>query len=158
MPASTGVDKLYDAIEGDRDKRGHKLYNATEANFLEVLRGCSNGEVNYFNSKNFSSNVLIELAYSHDWPKAAAAVIERGCDVNAKDTSFETALHKAGAHNHRETARVLLERGADRTMWNDKLETAAKVARRWGKNDIAAYIDGANARFRLALATLPPQP
>ena len=62
MPASTGVDRLYDAIEGDQDKRGHKLYNATEANFLNVLRGCSNAEVNYFNSKNFSSNVLIEMA------------------------------------------------------------------------------------------------
>ena len=50
--------------------------------------------------------------------EAAAAITERGCDVNAKGNFGYTALHCAGAYNRRETARVLLERGADRTIKN----------------------------------------
>ena len=59
--------------------------------------------------------VLFEMAYSHDWPRAAAAVIERGCDVHAREKG-QTALHWAGGRNRMETARVLLEHGADRSL------------------------------------------
>ena len=42
-------------------------------------RGCGAAEVTYKDKVGWT--VLFEMAYSHDWPKAAAAVIERGCDV-----------------------------------------------------------------------------
>ena len=125
-----------------------QLYKAitpggTEANFLEVLRGCGEAEVKYRSSVGYT--VLMQMTIKHDWPEAAAAVIDCGCDVNAADGGARRggwmALHYAGFHNRRETARVLLERGADRTIKNKKGETAADVAREMGNDDLAAYID-----------------
>ena len=85
----------------------------TESNFLAVLRGCGAAEVTYKDKVGWT--VLFEMAYSHDWPRAAAAVIERGCDVHAREKG-QTALHWAGGRNRMETARVLLEHGADRSL------------------------------------------
>ena len=90
--------------------------------------------------------MLMRMAHHHDWPEAAAALIGRGCDVNATNaTNGYTALHYAGATNKRELVRVLLERGADRTI---KLTdgdfagtTAADAARRNDHDDLAAAID-----------------
>ena len=94
----------------------------------------------------YENSVLMMMAIDHDWPKAAAALIERGCDVNAQGDRGMTPLHCAGFENHRETARVLLERGADRTIKNKKGETAADLARTYGSADLAAYIEGAAAQ------------
>ena len=111
--------RLYDAAGGD----------GTEANFLEVLRGCGEAEVKYRGARG-GITVLMRMACLHDWPKAAAAVIERGCDVNATNNAWSTALHIAGTiNNRRETARVLLERGADRTIKSRGRPTAAGDAR-----------------------------
>ena len=128
MPASTGVDRLYNATGGGK----------TEANFLEVLRGCGEAEVKYRDGAE--TTVLMRMAIYHDWPKAAAAVIRRGCDVSATYMSGNTALHFASEHNRHETARVLLERGADRTIKNKGGDTAAGFARFYGQEDIAEEI------------------
>ena len=82
----------------------------------------------------------------YDWPEAAAAVIARGCEVNATIKQGFTALHLAGHNNRPETARVLLEHGADRTIKTKYGDTAADLARSKGNDDLAAYIDGAPAR------------
>ena len=91
----------------------------------------------------------MEMAFKHDWPKAAAAVIERGCGVNAQDRIGWSALHFAGFHNRQETARVLLERGADRTIKNVNGESAADLARECGHGSLAASIDGFDSEARL---------
>ena len=85
--------------------------------------------------------VLMRMAMYHDWPKAAEAVIERGCDVNATNRDGWTALHFAGWKNRRGTARVLLERGADRTIKSNQGGTASDTARNNGHAFLAELID-----------------
>ena len=80
------------------------------------------------------------MAINHDWPEAAAALIERGCDVNATSEDGDTALHFAGRWNHRETARVLLERGADRTIKNKDGKTAATYIERFTSATRLIYV------------------
>ena len=103
--------------------------------------------------------VLMKVAENHDWPELAAALIERGCDVNAKEEGAgngNTALHYAGDRNRRETVRVLLEHGADPTIKNDDGDTAADITRLDNKK-LAAYIDGAPA-LRAARGARPLRP
>ena len=142
-----------------------QLYDAaspgmTEANFLEVLRGCGEAEVKFRHGGGWTVlthmaanhgavaglTVLMKMAMFHDWTEAAAALIERGCDVNEQKNDGLTALHIAGLFNHSETARVLLEHGADRTIKDKHGMTAADVARYQNHSDLAVYIDGALAR------------
>ena len=120
----------------------------TESNFLAVLRGCGAAEVAYKDKVGWT--VLFEMAYSHDWPKAAAAVIERGCDVHAREKG-QTALHWAGGRNRMETARVLLEHGADRTRKDLLGRTAAEFAWENGHAAVAAFLEG-------SAPPLPPKP
>ena len=136
-------------MEDDADRLINAAIMAgTEEHFLEVLRGCGQAEVWYTGSERMT--VLMQIALRHDWPKATAALIDRGCNVNATNKDGDTALHYAGYRDRRETARVLLERGADRTIKGERGRTAADNARIGGKENLAAYIDGAHA--------LPPRP
>ena len=121
-----------------------RLYDATdsagsEANFLEVIRGCGEDEVMY--RDDYKQTVLMVMAVDQNWPKATTAAIERGCGVNAVDAHGITALHAAGRYNRRETVRVLLEHGADRTIKNMYGRTAASSARVHRNTDLAAYIE-----------------
>ena len=43
----------------------------TEADFLEVLRGCAEADVKYRDRGGFT--VRMAIAIEHDWPKAAVA-------------------------------------------------------------------------------------
>ena len=103
-----GTDRLIVACQ--THERGCK----TEAEFLEVLNGCSDADVKYRDEDGWT--VLMMMVISHDWPEAAAAVIKRGCNVNAKarDLDNARALHMAVSYDFAETARVLLENGAEK--------------------------------------------
>ena len=61
------------ARRGERRRR--RLYvrprTQHEAHFLEELSGCGDAEVKGY-------PVLMRVANQHDWPEAAAALIERG--------------------------------------------------------------------------------
>ena len=128
-------DRLYEAAADSK----------TEADFLEVLRGCGEAEVKYRDSNGWT--VLMKVADFHDWPAAITALVERGCDVNATNKrAKDTALHYAANNNHREIARVLLEHGADRTAKDWKGNTPADDARSQDHPELALYIDGALAR------------
>ena len=85
--------RLYESVEANATDRWTDRSFKTEADFLEVLRGCGDDEVKYRNV--YRTTVLMRIAEYHDWPEAAAAVIERGYDVNATSGRGETALHFA---------------------------------------------------------------
>ena len=76
----------------------------------------SSAQVKYRDEDGWT--VLMMMVISHDWPEAAAAVIKRGCNVNAKarDLDNARALHMAVSYDFAETARVLLENGAEKDV------------------------------------------
>ena len=138
-------------LQADRRLFKAALESETEEDFLRVLRGCGEAEAKYrghFDSDSIlrENTVLMAMAARHDWPEAAAAVINRGCEANATSNPANTALHLAGGYNRRETARVLLEHGADRTAKDWKGNTPADDARSQDHPELALYIDGALAR------------
>ena len=114
----------------------------TAANFREVLKKCGAAEVKFRGEQD--QTVLMEMVDCHgsqpDWHELFAAVIKKGCDVNAKDQYGRFALFlmanvdsEATQPHRNETARILLENGADRTMTADGGKTAAQLARHHGK-------------------------
>ena len=130
--------------------------NETAEAFQAKLARSSDAQVKYVGARGIT--VLQRLAMCHDWPELAAALVKRGCDVNAKDKFGWTALHEAGKRNHRETVRVLIEHGADPTIKNAIGKTAAEFAREEGHDEIAAYIDGAPALRAARGARRAPSP
>lgn len=79
--------------------------------FKAELERATDVQVNFRDGNG--STVLNWMCFNHDWPEAAAALIKRGCDVNAKDNDGFTPLHQAGQFNRRELASVLIEHGAE---------------------------------------------
>jgi hypothetical protein len=69
---------------------------------------------------------------------SAQALINAGANVNAQNEAGETALMQA----YIETALVLLKAGADPSLKNAKGETAVDVAKREGRKDVAALVEG----------------
>ena len=156
--AASKPDGLYVAASGYEMGKYHFI--ATEEQFLELLKACSDDKVKYINKDDLYKNytVLMSLINSgRDWPKAAEALIKRGCPVNSKvkDGSWEDtpltlcvqALIGSPESFVGETARVLLENGAKRDVKCDNGEggkhTAAEFAKSEGKKKFASYLSGA---------------
>ena len=72
--------------------------------------------------------VLMALAQKHDWPRAAEALIEKGCDVLAQDSAGNTALDFAKEKKHRKTAKVLAEAEEEAEFEEAKEMTNKKMA------------------------------
>ena len=100
----------------------------TKEKFEAELERSTDAQVKYRHTDG--NTVLIKMIKHHNWPELAAALIERGCDVNAKNKIGLTALHMACFDNVRETVGVLLEHGADRTIKNkDKSACTSRPSR-----------------------------
>ena len=93
---------------------------AAEEEFLRVLGTFDKDapEVKHRNGDGWT--VLMKIARYHDWPEAAAALIDLGCPVDEDDAVAPytgwTALSFAASQDHRKTVRVLLEKGASRDV------------------------------------------
>ena len=89
--------------------------------------------------------VLMALVSTHDddWDDAVKALIDAGCDVNAKSKNGETALDIAAANDLPKTVVVLLEAGAEQA------DTPPTIALDWYKCSRMAnwykYMEGAPA-------------
>ena len=107
--------------------------------------------------------MLMALVSTHDddWDDAVKALIDAGCDVNAKSKNGETALDIAAANDLPKTVVVLLEAGAEQA------DTPPTIALDWYKCSRMAnwckYMEGAPAawrwrrqRRRATLTLLPP--
>lgn len=69
-------------------------------------------------------------------------LLARGADVNAKQQLDYTALHGAASRGDIEMGKLLLAHGADRNAKATDGMTPADVARKYGKAEFAAWIDG----------------
>lgn len=65
-------------------------------------------------------NQALIKAAKHDDPKAIRVLLERGADVDAKDSNDGTALHMAVSKGHVKTTKLLLSHAADINAKNEK--------------------------------------
>ncbi|KKL06495.1 hypothetical protein LCGC14_2595480, partial [marine sediment metagenome] len=78
-----------------------------------------------------------------DLPLSRGLLIERGADMNVKDSNGTTPLQMAVYNGRAEAVKLLIERGADINAKNNKGETALDIARRRNKRVIAGIIQEA---------------
>jgi uncharacterized protein len=81
---------------------------------LKRLVGRSKGRASAYSTDGFTP---LHLAAYFGWPEAAAFLLDRGADIDARSTNRVlrdlTPLHSAAAGGQTEVAALLLERGAD---------------------------------------------
>ena len=84
-------------------------YNAKFDNILTILLDHTDG----LDFPDNSRETLLSVAMSYNRTEAARLLVEKGADVNAKDTGGWAALHMAVKRGDEAAARLLVELGAD---------------------------------------------
>ena len=108
-----GIDVFYAVISGNK-----KLIE-----FLLELGAPPDGLPNYFDGTPLHEAALKNNTF------IIQLLLDRGADINARDTNDQTALHKAAWNNCTSAMRLLLERGAHLSARTIKKETALDLAR-----------------------------
>ena len=89
---------------------------------------------------------LIQAAYDGDLP-AVQTLLEKGADVNAKDTTDGvTVLWMAAQEGHTEVVKLLLEKGAEVNARANNGFTALGEAKKKGHKDIVQLLEKAGAK------------
>jgi ankyrin repeat protein len=84
--------------------------------------------------------------------EVAILLVERGADVNAKDTKGVTALMYACSHGMTEVAKLLVERGADINAKNTESNTALTLACEIGLLEVVKLLLDHNAKSKSVLS------
>lgn len=84
----------------------------------------------------------LHLAAFFGHPELAAALLDRGADVNARSTNSmkNTPLHAAAAGGNIELVRLLLERGADANATQERGWTALHAAAQSGNREMVEVL------------------
>ncbi|MBN1827534.1 MAG: ankyrin repeat domain-containing protein, partial [Deltaproteobacteria bacterium] len=72
--------------------------------------------------------------------ESVSLLIDKGADVNDKDSNFTTPLHIASSNGYYEIARLLVENGADITSADFRAKTPLHFAATYGFKDIVALL------------------
>lgn len=91
--------------------------------FLLELGAPPDGLPNYFDGTPLHEAALKNNTF------IIQLLLDRGADINARDTNDQTALHKAAWNNCTSAMRLLLERGADPNARNLANQTPLDLAR-----------------------------
>jgi quinoprotein dehydrogenase-associated probable ABC transporter substrate-binding protein len=83
------------------------------------------------------------LATANDSPRVARALIEKGADLNARNSGGVTALMIAAAKGHADMVELLLRAGADVAAQTDRGDTALSIARGRGDEKVIKLLDEA---------------
>lgn len=91
--------------------------------FLLELGAPPDGLPNYFDETPLHEAALKNHTF------IIQLLLDRGADINARDTNDQTALHKAAWNNCTSAMRLLLDRGADPNARNLANQTPLDLAR-----------------------------
>lgn len=132
------------AASGDGGTALHlaAFFGSAGAVRLLLERGADVGAV----AEGFNRVQPLHSAVASRRPEVVLPILERGCDVNARQAGGFTALQAAAHAGMGETVEALLRRGADPAMANDQGKTAAELAREAGHAAIAARLEALAAR------------
>lgn len=70
-------------------------------------------------------------------------LLEKGCDIDARDTSGRTPLHEAASHWNPFCVKYLLKKGADTSIRDEKGETVLDHAKKLKQTEIISILEGA---------------
>jgi ankyrin repeat protein len=147
------------------DKTPKELAEITQKMMNAMLAGNSDGalaiieEGDYSSEyKDHNSNTPLILAASLDYLDVAAALIEQGAYVNAKNVFLQTPLMKAAEQGNVEMAKILVEAHAQIDQRSKGYQSALMYAATSGSTQIitlllenGAYIEARDNQGRTAL-------
>lgn len=88
------------------------------------------------------------LASANDARALAQALIEKGADVNARNSGGVTALMMAAANGRADMVELLMGAGANAQARTDRGDTALSIARTRGDEKVIRLLDGGSGRPR----------
>lgn len=72
-----------------------------------------NAKGHYLPTGGGSETTFLHVAATYNLPKVGRLLIEKGADINARDSQGCTPLHRAADESSCKTAKILIEAGAD---------------------------------------------
>ena len=110
-----------------------------------ILIGLGHEEVKGWTAAGDTPLMIAAVAKAYE---AAAALLDAGADINAKDNAGKTPLHLAAWGNARETAEWLVAHGADiraKDKWGNRGNTPLHWAARGNARETAEWLVGRGA-------------
>jgi ankyrin repeat protein len=116
-------------------------HRAAKSGDVETLKGLLDGNPDLVNKTNFLGATALHYAAREGQAKAAALLLARGADVNARDHSGQTALHWAATAGQEDVAEVLIASGADVNLKSSLSGwTPLHLAAKLGRTNFAALL------------------
>ncbi len=100
--------------------------------------GCGAADLSSF--YNFNKNSNVNEAVSNNDIESLKAAVNKGADVDAKNSKGQTALHIAAMKNNKEMAEFLIKKGADLNVKDNFGETPLFYAIRFGSSDVFSLL------------------
>ena len=99
--------------------------------------------------------LLMRMIKLHDWPTAAAKLIEKGCDVNARNRDGETALRIAKVYKRQKTEEVLVGQAAVDTGADDLFRAAGMADNSMTEDKFIQMLTPFDEQFKALTADSP---
>jgi ankyrin repeat protein len=125
---------------GDDTSRRTPLILATQLEHVEVLRVLLEGGANT-EGANVDQRTALHSAAWLGYLDVCRLLLDWGANVDPVDKGKNTPLHDAAWMGHLSVVKLLVERGADVRVKNNSGETASDLARSWGKEAVADWLD-----------------
>jgi len=124
----------------DDYNRHTPLTSAARYDHVEVVRLLLEGGANV-ESVNANRSTALHNAAWNGRLDVCRLLLDWGAKVDPVNEWEDTPLHGAAFRGYLKVVKLLVERGADVSLRNKFGKTASDVARDWGKEDVAHWLD-----------------